>query len=243
MKAKFKLLAGAVLALAFAGAAQASISLTTSSAGYSGPTLNLSSFASKVNSSGYDFTFGPVAVPNGFTFVASPGGSGGFPYGGNSGLGSVIGDGGGYGLAGNGSFGGSALYIGVDSGTGYDQLLLKNPVNQIGFYFNYAPGIGSDATISALGISGNIIGSYDLTALAPISTPGGYNEFVFRGIDSTANDIYGLQFGGNYLLIAGSPSGGIGGGAPEPTSWALLLMGGGGVGAVLRTRRRKTVAA
>ena len=31
--------------------------------------------------------------------------------------------------------------------------------------------------------------------------------------------------------------------APEPASWALMLLGVGGVGAALRTRRRKAVAA
>ena len=31
--------------------------------------------------------------------------------------------------------------------------------------------------------------------------------------------------------------------APEPTTWALMMLGVGGIGGALRTRRRKTTAA
>ena len=230
---KTKLMAmGVALTMLFAGAAQASTSLTSSAAGYSGPTLNLTAYANGM----YNFTFGPVPVANGFTFIANPGCSGGYPCGGNSGKGSVIGQGG-YGLGANGSFGGPAVYIGVDSGTGYDQLQLASPVSQIGFYFNYAPGFGSDATISTLDKNYNVVDSYDLTTLAPISTPGGFNQFEFRGIISTATDIYGLQFGGNYILVAGSPTGAAT--VPEPATWAVMLVGFGGLGLALRSSRRR----
>ena len=65
-------------------------SLTTSAAGYTGPLLNLTPYQTGM----YNFTFGPVTVGPGLTFTASPGGSGGFPAGGNSGQGSVVGQGG-----------------------------------------------------------------------------------------------------------------------------------------------------
>jgi hypothetical protein len=142
----------------------------TTNAGYTGPGLNLSAFAN----GNYNFTFGPIQV-DGYTFTAAPGG------GGNSGNGSVVGQGG-YGLNSNGSFGGAAVYIGVDSGTGYAQLIRNaGPVKEIGFFMNYAPRVGDPATISALDVNGNVFASYDLTTLAPISTPGGFNAFVFRG--------------------------------------------------------------
>jgi hypothetical protein len=225
------LIAG-VLLLGAAGQAVAAPTLLTSNAGYTGRGLNLAAFATGT----YNFTFGPV-LADGFIFTAAPGGSGGFPPGGNSGQGSVIGQGG-YGLGGNGQFGGAATYIGVDSGTGFAQLLGTTGYSQMGFYFNYAPGVGDAPVISTLDSGGNVIDSFDLAALAPISTPGGFNQFLFRGVSySDSTLIYGMRFGGSYILATGTPNGVV----PEPASWAMLIAGFGLVGATLR--RRRAVAA
>jgi hypothetical protein len=143
--------------------------LVTTDVGYTGPQLDLTGF----DNGSYNFTFGPVSLPNGITFTAAPGG------GGNSGNGSVIGQGG-YGLAGNGSFGGTATYIGVDSGTGYAEFTFASAVSSFGGYWNYAPGYGDAPTLSTYDGFGNQLSSFDLSALAPISTPGGFNEFEFR---------------------------------------------------------------
>lgn len=235
MRVKTLLAAAAAMTLV-AGASHAS--LITSDATYTGPDLNLAGF----DNGSYNFTFGPIAV-SGFTFTASPGGSGGFPFGGNSGHGSVVGQGS-YGLGANGSFGGSAVYIGVDSGTGFDTLLGTTAYSQLGFFFNYAPGVGDNATISALDASGAVIDTYDLTALAPISTPGAFNAFEFRGIVHSSADIYGLQFGGNYLLASGTATGVVvtPTGAPEPAAWALMILGFGGAGVAMRRRRAALMA-
>ena len=220
-------------------ASHASSSLTTDPTGYSGPTLDLSAF----ETGSYNFTFGPAALPGGIVFTASPGGSGGYPYGGNSGLGSVIGQGD-YGLAGNGSFGGSAVYIGVDSGTGYDTLTFSTPVSSFGAYWNYAPGFGDDPTLTIFDTSDTQIASFDLASLAPISTPGAFNAFDFRGIVDTNADIKSIEFGGSYILLAGTPSGGVPG-APEPATWAMMLLGFAGVGfaGYRGARRRAAIAA
>jgi hypothetical protein len=53
--------------------------------------------------------------------------------------------------------------------------------------------------------------------------------FGFPSFTLSANDEHGF-FGGNLLLVAAS--------APEPSSWALLLLGFGGLGATMRSRRR-----
>jgi len=216
-------------ALAFAALpAAAATTLLTSDAGYAGPGLDLSAYANGQ----YNFTFGPIVV-DGYTFTAAPGG------GGNSGQGSVVGQGD-YGLGSNGSFGGDAVYIGVDSGTGYAQLVLNGaPVSQIGFFMNYSPGSGNAPTIEALDIDGNVFASYDLSALAPISTPGGFNEFEFRGIASDSADIYGLRFGGSYILVTGTADGTVSPSVPEPATWGMMIAGFGLAGGLMRRRARR----
>jgi hypothetical protein len=228
-----KFLAAAALAATLPFSAQAGTLLTTD-AGYTGRGLDLSAFAN----GNYNFTFGPINV-DGFTFTAAPGG------GGNSGTGSVVGQGG-YGLAANGNYGLPSVYIGVDSGTGYAQLLGTTGYSQIGFFMNYAPGIGDDATISTLDAAGAVIESFNIAVLAPISTPGGFNAFEFRGIAADANkanSIYGLRFGGNYILVTGTANGVPNGAVPESSTWAMMIVGFGLAGSALRIRRRKVTFA
>ncbi len=221
-----KILAALFLAVALPTVTSAGMILTDDT-GYTGRGLDLAAFAN----GNYNFTFGPIAV-DGFTFTAAPGG------GGNSGQGSVVGQGG-YGLNANGSFGGDAVYIGVDSATGYAQLLGTVGYSQMGFYFNYAPRIGNNATISSLDAIGNVIESFDLTAVAPISTPGGFNEFAFRGVAyDDGTEVYGLRFGGNYILATGTSDGSLGGTVPEPASMAMWSILGLCVGGVRIGRKR-----
>lgn len=210
-----KILKAALVSLTLAAGGFANATLITSDVGYTGPGLDLTAF----QTGSYNFTFGPEVIPGGITFMAAPGG------GGNSGQGSVIGQGG-YGLGGNGSFGGDAVYIGVDSGTGYAELIFDTEISFFGAYMNYAPGFGDNAFISALDDLGNILETWDLTLSAPISTPGGFNDFQFRGIDLGNETFKTFRFGGNYLLLAatadGAPVGPVVIDVPEPATLAIL---------------------
>lgn len=207
--------------------ATAAASLLTTEAGYTGRGLDLSSEAN----GSYYFTFGPKLVDGlVFTVVSSAT---------NSGLGGVLGQGG-YGLGANGRFGGDAVYAAVDAPSGYAQFLGTVGYSQFGLFFNYAPGVGNHATISSLDAAGNVIDSFNLEALAPISTRGGFNQFEFRGIGyDDGTQVYGIRFGGAYLLASGTADG-VPGGVPEPATWAMMILGFGLVGAAARSRRLRT---
>ncbi len=215
-------------ALLLAEVAPAAVVLTTDPTGYTGPQLDLSAYAN----GSYNFTFGPESLPGGITFTAAPGG------GGNSGNGSVIGQGG-YGLGANGSFGGDSVYIGVDSATGFAELTFDSLISSFGGFWNYAPGTGNNPIISAFDSLGALLGEFDLSTLAPISTPGGFNQFEFRGIVSDSADIRTIRFGGSFILLAGTADGSTPGITPVPVPAALplLLMAVGGLCIAARRRR------
>ncbi|MCF8069025.1 MAG: PEP-CTERM sorting domain-containing protein [Desulfobacterales bacterium] len=227
MKKFLSLLIGILLVFMIAGGVNAT--LLTSFSDYSGPGLDLSAY----QTGSYNFTFGPESIPGGITFTAAPGG------GGNSGQGSVLGQGS-YGLASNGSFGGDAVYAGVDSRTGYADFTFDSELSSFGAFFNYAPQYGDAPTISVLDSLGVTLESWDLSVYAPISTPGGFNEFEFRGID-LGNDVFKtFRFGGSYILAAASPSGDPTNplpAVPEPTT--ILLFGIGLLGFAGVARRKK----
>lgn len=215
-----KMLKAALAGLILSVSGFANAGLITTDVGYIGPSLDLSAY----ENGNYNFTFGPEILPGGITFTAAPGG------GGNSTQGSVIGQGS-YALSSNGFFGGNAVYIGVDSGTGYADLTFDTEVSFFGAYMNYAPSNGDNAFISALDNLGNIIETWDLTVSAPISTPGGTNEFKFRGIDLGNSTFKTFRFGGNYLLLAATANGNANGNnngnisVPEPSTLAIFALG------------------
>ncbi|HEY2752471.1 PEPxxWA-CTERM sorting domain-containing protein [Phenylobacterium sp.] len=76
---------------------------------------------------------------------------------------------------------------------------------------------------------------------------GQWTYFTYNGLLATSN-ITTLTFAGRNdpafigfddFSVVQSSSGGV----PEPTTWAMMLLGFGGLGAVLRSRRRSTIVA
>ncbi len=85
----------------------------------------------------------------------------------------------------------------------------------------------------------------DLTGLLP-RTGAGFVPVGTRGIDvfltlTRVDGAYDDGYADNLSLVLTGEAGP--GGVPEPASWALMLMGFGGLGAALRARRRKAALA
>jgi hypothetical protein len=208
MSKKTVLKALVVASLFWSAASQAA--LMTSTVGYTGPDLDLTAYAN----GNYNFTFGPKPIPGGITFTSHVNNS-------NSGDGSVLGQGG-YGLGGNGSFGGDAVYAGLDGPSGYMSFIFDVAVSSFGAFMNYYPDSRAAQTIAAYDGLGTLLESYDLTNVAPINTPAAFNAFEFRGISLKTADIKEFRMGGAYILAAATANGAPVNETPEPASLALV---------------------
>jgi hypothetical protein len=205
--------------------------LLTSKVGYTGPDLNLIDYAN--GSSNRLFTFGPVSIRGGITFTSNA-------INPQSPSGSVLGQGyydlgvDAYDPNGNGWFDGNAVYAGLDAGQGYMTFSFAAPVQSFGAFLNYAPGYGDNPTISTYDINNNLLSSFDLSVLAPISSPVQQNHFEFRGISENAASIASFRLGGSYIVASGSANGSPME-VPEPFTIVGTLVGGS---AALRMRKK-----
>lgn len=143
----------------------------------------------------------------------------------------VIGNGS-YGLDDNGSWTiGRNGYTGLNTDSGSMTFQFNDgPVAGVGGFMNYAiPGYGS-AIIEALDQGGAVLESYDILALAPISTPNGIDEGAFRGIVRPQADIYGFRLLNAFDVLDDLTFTNVPAGPPEPvptlSTWALILMAG-----------------
>jgi hypothetical protein len=125
-------------------------------------------------------------------------------------------------------------------------------------------GVFTDAYIQGKGTSGSVNlssgGASSVTFNSDIidfsSMPPGSAGFAFNllavspsfgaGAGKSLNS-FTANGGGNFEFVPGSLTGGGGGGGgggiPEPATWAMMLLGAGGVGAMLRNRRRMALSA
>jgi hypothetical protein len=90
--------------------------------------------------------------------------------------------------------------------------------------------LASTADLASLELYGRTDGGFGVRDHYRVSLFGVSDNLLFTGTVSAANDQHAgvLQFAQSNTI----------GGVPEPVSWALMITGFGGVGGLLRTRRR-----
>ena len=122
-------------------------------------------------------------------------------------------------------------YVSSNSGGGSITFSFNNgPVSTVGGLMNYAL-YTEPVLIQALDSGGAVLESYDVDAVAPISTPGGTDEGAFRGIARASADISAFRFTGVFTLLDDLTFS-----VPEPGTFALLSLGLLGLGFTARRR-------
>lgn len=107
--------------------------------------------------------------------------------------------------------------------------------------YTFAPNVALTAGsvyVAYLSVFGANNSGQSTTSMPLGSGGGGFDYFVFNNSNNgphSSNWNYFSNFGNARLDLTFEPSAG---GVPEPTSWALMLLGFGGLGAVLRSSRR-----
>lgn len=106
-------------------------------------------------------------------------------------------------------------------------MAFASPVSAVGF------GIVDPVAVSVYDPAGNLLGTFN--------SPGG--TFNMWGVVATAGEQIGdVKLDGPFYAIQDIAFTGAPAGVPEPAAWTLMLVGIGGMGAALRTRRRAVAA-
>jgi len=215
------------LALVSLGIAQAGLITSSSQIGQPQTVINFSQFAG----ANAITTMGPVAVASGVTFRSTnPDGStlGQGPYSFND----------------NGTWNSSVTFAGLNvdqfGGDRYTMTFsFAHPVSAVGGLLNYAvfqySGF-SDVVMNALAANGSVLETYDISAIAPISTPNAVNGSEFRGIEDSRADIFGFSLSNSAVALTDLTFSST---IPEPSTWCLLLAGLCGLLLSGRPRRRQ----
>ena len=129
-------------------------------------------------------------------------------------------------------------FTGLNAYNGSMTFSLPYEVNYVGGFLNYNFPLldGSeiiDLIITALDRDGDLLESYTLNTLAPISTPGGLNEGAFRGISRDTFDIAAFRVSNGFVVLDDLTFH-----AAVPVPAALWLFGSGLLGLVAVAKRK-----
>ncbi len=137
-----------------------------------------------------------------------------------------------YGLGSNGWWGEGKTFVGLNGPFGQSGYMLfefnDDYVNAVGGFINYSPGLDLDVLVEALNINGEVLESYNINELAPISTSGA-NQGAFRGIVRQTMDISAFRVSNSFVVLDDLTFTRV----PEPSTLLLL-----GLGAVMLRRKK-----
>ena len=129
----------------------------------------------------------------------------------------------GYGFASNGTWDNNLIMVGSNSPTDEMTFTFANPVDAFGGFFNFAPGFGSPATISAYDATNTLLDTFVLT----FTTGGGNDQGEFHGFSEFTANISSFKMAGEYIGGANFVVGNAAEAAavPEPESLTLFGLG------------------
>lgn len=136
-----------------------------------------------------------------------------------------------YSFASNGNWNGLNM-VGLNASNGTMTFAFDAPLNAVGGFLNYAPGVGPSPTISVFDSSMNMLDS----ATLGFNTGGGNNSGVFYGFQESNNISY-FTISDRYIGLANLTV--ESGSAPVPEPGTMMLLGLGMAGLAIYGKRRK----
>ena len=118
----------------------------------------------------------------------------------------------------------NAGYTALDNASDSIRYTFNQDVSSVGAFMNYLPDDSNHVVMRAYNRSGQVIETYDINSLAPISTFRGFNQGAFRGIQRTMADIAMFEVSNSYVVLDNLTYG-ITTYTPEPSSLFMALVG------------------
>jgi hypothetical protein len=132
------------------------------------------------------------------------------------------------------NWGGGAPFAAFGYQHGIMSFTFDNPVSAVLADFIWARNTDSVFTFRAFDIDGDLLESVSFTGPDP-AHPRGFYGLQRKGNDIARFEVQGYYFGiRNFSTLVAPP---VEAGVPEPATWALMIAGFGGAGAMLRRRR------
>ena len=138
-----------------------------------------------------------------------------------------------YGFSSNGDWGSDPM-IGLDQPAGSFSILFANPISAFLGELNWTGNYAGNAMVAAFSSDGTLLESLTLES-------GGSNLVApgFYGFSRSSSEISRLTFSNEFIGVRNITIQSVAS-VPEPSTWALMLLGFGAVGFSMRRGRRTT---